>query len=280
MFRKPVLTLAFATFVSVTSFASVAFAGEPKSPAKKGSGKPKPKTAIVAAAVEPLPALPAADPTSAPPPAPVAPMPPIVTNPAVTADRPVEAPAQTTGSGTGFVLAFASGVTRAEGQVVDGVDFSATFAMIDIRIGGYITPHFGVVGGIRGGYGEMTQGCVGRCNRAWNYQLPVLAEYAFVERARGPYVTGGFALLPTYAGSSDEGGSPPMTFSNLADLKLGVGMRFPFVDGSRTTFDVRVGGDAGKFTGVRIREAGGEVADDKRAWHYAVGLDLAVHFAM
>ena len=87
------------------------------------------------------------------------------------------------------------------GLLMQGQSVGGEFFLLDARVGGYFTRHWGVLVGIQGGYGMLTAGCLGSCDKAVAYQFPLVVEYALNDRRHGPYFEAGVALVPTYAGA-------------------------------------------------------------------------------
>jgi len=259
-------------------------------PKKPSKAKPKttPKTTLavaVAVAVDPLPPLPPPEPAASAPPvaaSPTAqPAPSQVDRPGTPASREVPL------AGPGFVLSFGSGGGVLLGEAVKDLGVTGGFVTLDVRVGAYVTERIGILGGVQAGYGVMNKAC-SECN-AYTYQLPVVAQYAFVDRARGPYVEGGLGLFTTYAGYTKKSSSPEtVSLRSTVDLKVAVGIRIPLGAPSKdkaptTACDIRLGFDLGRFTSLEYKsvrsDVSGDIRDDRRAMHYLVGLLASYHFA-
>lgn len=188
-------------------------------------------------------------------------------------------------AGRGFVLTIGSGASFLGGQAAQGVDVAGGQMTFELRMGAYFTRHVGIVAGAQGGYGFLAKGCSSHCENAVSYQFPLLVQFAPRDRQRGVYFEAGFAALPTYLASTDgKGGGSPETLSLSApiDWKLGVGFRVPRKDSNKGAFDVRLGIDLGKFDHVESRtvngDAVGDIAPNKMAMHFALGLSAGWHF--
>ncbi|MBX3207321.1 MAG: hypothetical protein KF764_19900 [Labilithrix sp.] len=274
-------TVTLAAVLLTLTTSSVALA---KGPAKTKKGKEKAPEPVLVAAAEPLPELPPAEP-AAPAPAPVVEAPP-------SKDKSAAAPAsdEPPTAGTGFVLTIGSGAGFLGGEAVEGIDIASALVTFDVKLGGYLTPQFGIMAGLQGGYGALIEGCAGTCSNGYAYQIPVVAQYAFKDRSRGAYVEGGLALFTTYGGStkSDSGDSPEaLKVSAPVDFKVGAGYRFPMGAASdkaaTTALDLRFGADLGQFKKVEYSSVGGSVDGDiasaHQAMHFALGLSVGYHFA-
>lgn len=283
MRRTTVVALVVASSLLSTS---LAFA-EGASKTKKRSGAVRSAPTMVASA-EPLPPLPA------PPPAMSVALAPVADAAPVAKDRPVATPSagDRPSAGTGFVLVFGTGASLLGGSIADRLGVGAALMTVELKLGGYITQHFGVMGGVKGGYGALTAGCSGDCTNAFSYQFPVVAQYAFHDRSRGFYVEGGLALVTTYAASTDTTKHPeqsPETIKVSApvDLELGVGYRLPTASkpeqAATSGFDLHVTLDIGQFKSFQYKsvrgDVSGDIAGDKQALHVAVGLGVGYHFA-
>ena len=281
--RSAIVASLVAAVLSTSSFA-LAEAGTKK----KKASKPKPKSppaVMVAAAVEPLPALPAPEPP-APAPATAAPA------AAPAKDAPAAAPASSVppSAGPGFVMVIGSGASFMGGQIAKDLPIAAGLVSFDLKLGGYITPHFGLMAGVQAGYGALFDGCSGTCVNAVHYQLPIVAEYAFKDRRRGAYIEGGIGILSTYlASTGDSSDDPPETLevSSPVDFKLGVGYRLPSAASPGKTatsaLDLRLGVDLGQFKKLEYGSIAGDVAgdivSDRQAMHFAIGLSAGYYFA-
>jgi hypothetical protein len=161
-------------------------------------------------------------------------------------------------------------------------------AGVALTLGGYLTPHVGVLGGFRGTFGhDGVSGCHNGITKDSNcggstLQIPLLVEYAFVNRRSGLYARGGVGLFTTYKAYGDAG---KYSFSNdYPELKAGIGYR---IEGGPAKglfgLDVFVDGDVGKFTSLSAHTASGgvdgDVASDKRAYHAMIELGVGIHFS-
>ncbi len=278
-----------ASLVAVAlSTSSVALAEGPAK--KKKSPKAKAPTPVMVAAaveVEPLPALPEPSPAT-PPPAP--PSPPSAP-PAKDAPAPSSSPfAARPSAGPGFAMVVGTGVSYLGGAIAKDIDLGAALVTFDLKLGGYVTPHFGLMAGLQVGVGAMWEGCSDTCANAGHFQLPIVAQYAFKDRSQGPYVEGGLGLLSTYVASTDsktQSDSPPekLGLSSPVDVKLGVGYRIPVSaardKASTSAFDIRLGADFGQFRKLSyetvVGSIEGDIASDRQATHFFVGLSAGYH---
>jgi hypothetical protein len=264
--------------VAVSLLATSSAVAQPS--AKKRAPDAKKSEPVLVASAEPLPQLPPAAP-AAPASEPAA--------PPVVKDQPATAAAtEPPSAGPGFVLTLSSGLGSLNGKIGEGLGVGAMFLTVDLKLGAYVTSHLGFLAGVQGGYGFMYEGCAGSCTNAFTYQLPIVAQYAFEDRRRGAYVEGGLALLTTYAASTDTKAHPDASPETLAmsapiDLQLGVGYRIAPRDSKRNdSLDLRFGMDVGQFKSVEYGSVAGEVAGDiaseRQAMHFALGLTVGYHF--
>ena len=251
----------------------------------------KPATVLVAAAVEPLPPLPAPEaPATAAAPAAltVTPAPEAAKDAPATASTASERPS----AGPGFVMTLGSGGSYVGGAIVEGVALGAGLVTFDLKLGGYITPHVGILAGVQGGFGALFEGCSGTCSKAVHYQIPIVAQYAFEDRTKGAYLEGGIGIVSTYRASTDSEKNPDQAPESLEasapfDFKLGVGYRIPISavrdKVATSAFDLRLGADLGQFKKIDYRTVGvelaGDVVNDRQAMHFALGFSAGYHFA-
>lgn len=262
--------------------ASVAVSSSASAEAPRRAKAKKPAVAV-AVAVEELPPLPAPEP---PPPAPSAPA------AAGAADKPADAPKTevSQAAGPGFVVTVGSGLAYLGGSAAQSIPLAGAQMTFDLRVGGYLTNHFGILAGVQGGYGALFEGCSSVCSNAYSYQLPVVAQYALRDRRRGVYFEGGLAFLSTYGASTGKEEKTPeaLELAANADFKLGVGYRIASQPEPRaqkdvmTGVDIRFGVDFGEFKRLEYRTVGANVAGDiaptKTDTHYAFGLSVGYHF--
>lgn len=266
-----------ATLVAVSLFTStVALA---QSPAKKKRKKAEP---VLVASAEPLPQLPPEPVSAAPAPVVAAPEPAVKDVPATAAEE-TEMPA-----GTGFVVGMSSGPTVLAGQIAEGLAVGGVLATFNLRLGGYVTPHVGILAGLQGGYGALLDGCSGLCDKAFSYQIPVVVQYAFRDRRRGAYVDAGLAFVSTYSASTNKpGAAEKIEMSSPVDIKLGAGYRFGLKNTTNKAeaqaLDLRFGLDFGKFKKLSyqttVGSVEGDIVDARQASHYAIGLSVGYQFA-
>lgn len=258
-----------ALLVLASSFLTTsAFAQDGVKRAKSGK-KPAAPAPVLVASAEPLPPLPAPE---LPPAAPTAPA------PAADAAAKPEATNEPTAAGPGLVLSVGGGIGGTGGEVLTGVGVGAVVTTVDARIGGYITPHFGLIGGLQVGTGMITAGCES-CT-AVVYQLPVVAQYALIDRSRGLYLEGGIAAVNTLMGSSKEG-SAAFEASSPVDLKFGLGYRFlsgPKDKPSNTGVDLRFNFDIGSYKSVSTATIDSDIPSSLQATHFSMGLALGYAF--
>jgi hypothetical protein len=246
----------------------------------KGAKSSKKTAPTLVASAEPLPALPTPEPTPAPAaPAPVAPA------PVAEKDAPNAASTETTSTAPSLHLSFGSGVGVFGGDMADGYGVGAVMATANVRVGGYVTPHIGLVSGFQIGGGAFTAGCDGCKGIA--YHLPVVAQYAFTDRSRGAYVEGGLALFSTLSGSGDVNGvSFSQKLSTPIDLKFGIGYRFApeakMDKAAAAGFDLRFNLDVGDYKSMAVAigdtSAEADIAESRRSTHYVMGLSLGYNF--
>lgn len=306
-----------------------------KKPVAAASAKAQPKSspstsAGAPAAAPPASAAPVAAQPSAPPPAPVAagaaaapapvstttltsasapsaepsvassPAPVVAVAPAAATakDAPSVAEGVVPRAGSGFVLNVGLGAGFLGGSVADGIDLDGRLTTADIRVGAYVNPHLAILVGFRGGLGSPDKGCAGSCSDLYHFQVPLVAQYAFVDRSRGVYLESGFGIASTYIAKSTEKdftqGAPNERLRATAplDFKVGIGYRYPFGgepstaghDGHASTqaLDVRLGLDVGRFSSFAYSVSGKEIAGDidseKTALHTMFGLTAGYSF--
>lgn len=215
---------------------------------------------------------------------PVSPAPPAADQP--TGTPPARGPIS---AGPGFVGSLGMGFVGLGGSLLSDVGVGAALASMDLRLGGYVTPHIGLMAGVQGGYGGLSAGCAGTCSNALHVQLPVVVQYAFIDRVRGVYVEAGVGILSTLwasTGVDDDGPVETLKASTPFDYKLGAGYRFALAapPGKVATkaLDLRLNVDLGQYRSIDYRtavgEISGDIADGMRAMHVAVGLNLAYQF--
>lgn len=262
--------IAFAAAAVSALSTSVAFADAP--PPVEGAGDASPAPATVASA-SPLPSPPPS--SAAAPSAEAAPPPGSDTTPSPATGEP-------SSSRTGFVIAPGAGLAVLGGQLAKDAEIGAVLATFELQVGGYFSPKVGLLVGVKGGYGSITEGCAG-CS-ALAYQFPIVLEYAFRDRVRGAYFLGGLALGTTYIATTGSR-SEKLTFSTPVDFKLGLGYRIPRSTGARAAkeaLDLRFGLDFGTFKSLDYSSGGkrlsGDIASSDRAGHVTLGLNVGYHF--
>lgn len=193
----------------------------------------------------------------------------------------------------GFDLTIGMGARYLGGRIAQAVPVNGVVADLDFRIGAYITKRIGIVGGITAGSGGLGSGCVNDCSNAIHFRLPVVAQYAFVDRTRGLYVEAGAAFASSLLASTDSKknpGVPPETLALFSpiDAEVGLGYRFPLnateTKAARSTFDLRLSGNFGQYQNIdsgRVQGSfSGPIPSEQRDFHFGVGLGLAYHFAL
>ena len=189
-------------------------------------------------------------------------------------------------------MVLGTGLSYLGGAAVKDLGLGAALVTFDLKLGGYVTPHLGIMGGLQAGVGSMWEGCVDTCANAGHFQIPVVVQYAFKDRSQGAYVEGGLALLSTYVASTDsktQSDLPPekLALSSPFDLKLGVGYRIPVSTAkdkpSTSAFDIRLGADVGQFRTVAYENIAGsvegDIASDRQATHFNIGLSAGYHIS-
>lgn len=193
-------------------------------------------------------------------------------------------------AGRGFILALNVGPSFLLGEAMDGEKLGAAFASSEVLFGAYVTRHIGLLGGVAFGVGVPWAGCKGKCTKAYTYQFPIRAQFAFQDRSRGPYVEGGLALLSTFSARTDKKESPEevpetLRLSSPVDFTFGAGYRVPLQTRARSTgmCDLRLAFSFGTYTSVNYKMPGlelkGPIADDARATHWTFGFSAGYHFA-
>lgn len=195
-------------------------------------------------------------------------------------DTPNAAAAAKKASPTGAVFDFGMSGGALGGSLAEGIDLGGFLGGFELRAGGYVSEHVGIIGGLSAGTGSLGEGCAAKCNNVFHYALPVVVQYAFEDRTRGAYVETGFKLLPTVKASSGDGGGESLAMSGLLDVKLGVGYRIPVAVGA---LDLRAGFDFGEFNQIKYESLAGsvegEIVEERRALHYVASLGVGWHFA-
>lgn len=208
--------------------------------------------------------------------------------PATPAETTAPRPASPEPAGRGFVMTVGTGASYLGGDFAKQLRIAGAQMNFNLRIGAYFTERFGVLAGVQGGYGSLTEGCSAKCSDGYSYQLPVLVQYSLRDRRRGVYFEGGVGLLSTYGGSSKNAASPEsLMVRSDADVKLGIGYRAAPFDAktgkdSASGLDIRFGVDVGRFDRVEYTSldgsVDGDIAHDMRATHFVLGLGIGYHF--
>lgn len=219
-----------------------------------------------------------ADTTSTPAPAVAAPP---------TAERPASEPRDTgLRAPEGVVVSLGSGAQFTGGELALGSGLGAAIATVDVEVGVYVTPHVGILGGIRLGYlGYTTAGPCDGCT-ASTFQLPLVVQYAFEGRQQGAYLEGGLGLLSAVAART-PGDASPLTLRAAAgaDVKLGAGYRIAQTakDGKRPllpgALDIKASFDVGRYSTLGLEQSSKstevDIVEEKRSMHFTAGLTLA-----
>jgi hypothetical protein len=163
---------------------------------------------------------------------------------------------------------------------VSGVKTLGPGVSFDARLGYYVTPHVGILVGVRGSYGHQDPGCSGDSCNGYSLQVPLMVQFAGTDRTRGVYVEVGIGLGTTY-GASTEGAVYKL--SSPAELKLGLGYRLAGAGGARrtTTLDLNIGADFGSITSAEIStNAGSYSGSVDGTTHVVVALSVSSHFSL
>ncbi len=272
----------------VTLVASSARAASPSAAGVKRVAKPSTAVAFALPAPtpkdEPLPALPPPPPSA--PSVPLAPPPPASPLPSISihdADASPDVAAATTPEvkPTGFVLQFGTGVLVPASSFAPGTSTVGPGLAFGLRLGGYATPHFGILVGLRGSFGHDSGICGDPCDKGYSLQVPVMLQFAQKDRARGLYGEVGLGFGTTYGGS---GHGVTYELSSPLELKLGTGYRVSGANGARrsATLDLNFGMDIGALDHAKLT-AGTAKYDgsiDKPSTHVVVALSLIAHFSL
>lgn len=193
----------------------------------------------------------------------------------------------------GLLFSLRTGVLVPAGRYGDasglGLGDFGPGASSTLSIGYYVTPHIGLIGGVRGSYGHRgVSGCSSSDRSCGGYtiQVPLMVEYAPSGRTRGFFLDGGIGLFTTYAVYSDAG---TLTATSPVEAKLGVGYRWepvlPSPQGPKHTgwgVELYANVDMGQFSHLEGSspdgDFSGDVASDKKAIHAAFDVGLAVYW--
>lgn len=225
-------------------------------------------TRVSSADGQELPSLPPSSGASAAPAAPSVDAPPSDRDAA--GGRKIKAP-------KGWVLQFGTGALVPATSFMAGGDALGPGISFDVRLGAYVTPHFGFLGGFRGSYGHKQGGCGDGCS-GYSLQVPLLVQLALKDRNHGLYGELGFGFGTTYGVS---GGGTTITFSTPVEFKLGTGYRINRPDSSFTA-DINLGMDVGKMKSADLSSGSfngsGPIVDAPT--HVVVALSLITHFSL
>lgn len=178
---------------------------------------------------------------------------------------------------TGFVLDFGIGGLFPATAFVSGARPLGPGVSFDGRLGYYMTPHIGLVVGLRGSDGHRVPGCGGDSCDGYSVQAPVILQFAGTDRARGVYSEVGVGLGTTY------GAGGVYKLSSPAELKLGLGYRFAGAGGARRTIalDLNLGADIGSITSAEVHTGSGSYSGSVDGnTHLVVALSLISHFSL
>jgi hypothetical protein len=227
------------------------------------------------------PAPPAAPPDTATPPhlAPVA----APATPAAGTARPEAAtqtdPAKPDATGAGIALSI--GALLPAGEIASGVDMNDFYGVqpaATFLVQGYVHKNFGLAGGLRASYagsgGKKCPTCTG-----YSFQVPVLAELAFMDRKVGPYVQLGMGFGTRF---NVAGSGVTMTSRNDGvEFKFGIGYRFLPGASRRVGFTLFANLDRGEMTSLDVSLPGeglSELTITRRSSHFTGELGLGVSF--
>ncbi|AKU99393.1 hypothetical protein AKJ09_06057 [Labilithrix luteola] len=157
---------------------------------------------------------------------------------------------------------------------------------LSFRGGYYFTPHFGLLVGVDGGFGELMKGCVtsgrsssgdeDKCGAA-SVNVPVLAQYAFDTRRSGAYLEGGVSLFNVQLFTATK---QTAVLYSTADLALGAG--YHFRDSSGRALELSLHADIGQYSSASLnndgKSASVDIASENRAFHVATTVGLGWQF--
>ena len=150
----------------------------------------------------------------------------------------------------------------------------------DLRGGYYVSPHVGIVAGMRLSVAHHISGCDG-CKGS-GFQLPVVVQLA-ASRTRGIYGEAGVGLLSFYEA---EKGNMKATVSTPVVLKAGGGYRIGSSGSSQfersLSADIRLGVDVGRMTStaLEVGNSKSSASIDDPTIHVVVGAGVIGHFAL
>lgn len=234
---------------------------------------------------EPLPPLPPPPPSASPvtlaPPSPSASPPSPVPFADARGNPDVAAATTPEVKPTGLVLQFGAGVLAPASSFAPGSSTFGPGVAFDLRLGGYATPHFGVLVGFRGSFGHDSNICGDACDKGYSLQVPVMLQFAQNDRARGLYGEIGLGFATTYGGS---GHGVTYELTSPIELKLGTGYRVAGANGARrsVTLDLNFGIDIGTVDHAKLT-AGTATYDgaiDSASTHVVVACSLISHFSL
>ncbi|MDB4935397.1 MAG: hypothetical protein JWP87_2369 [Labilithrix sp.] len=183
---------------------------------------------------------------------------------------------------SGFVLQFGSGLLAPATGFAAHTSTVAPGLSFEARLGLYVSPHVGILGGFRGSYGHSNGMCSSADScKGYSMQAPVLLQFAHKDRAHGLYGEIGVGLATKFGGFGD---GYSFALSSPAELKLGMGYR---IAGSGdvalpATLDMAMGLDVGEMTQVEAQVGTTKLKADiaERTTHVIVALSLIAHFSL
>ena len=182
---------------------------------------------------------------------------------------------------SGFVVQLGGGVLAPTQSFVAGMRTIGPGASTELRLGYYVSPHFGILLGVRGSYGHALAGA-GDSSNGYSVQVPVLFQIAATDRTRGVYFDFGVGLGTTYGGTAGEGLS--YTLTSRVEGKFGIGYRIGGMSsGARSPFsvDLNLGMDVGAINSVKVDTSEGSFSDTTdQPVHVAVALSALLHFSL
>ncbi len=181
---------------------------------------------------------------------------------------------------TGCILQFGMGVLAPTSSFATGASTIGPGASFDLRVGGYATPHVGILVGFRGSYGHDSKLCGESC-KGYSIQAPVILQFAEKDRTRGLYGEIGVGFGTTYGGS---GNGVTYELSTPLELKLGAGYRLAGANGVRrsATLDLNFGMDVGKIDHAKLTADGAKYDGpvEGATTHLVVAFSLISHFSL
>jgi hypothetical protein len=183
---------------------------------------------------------------------------------------------------SGFVVQIGGGVLAPTQSFVSGMRTIGPGASTELRLGYYVSPHFGILLGVRGSYGHALAGA-GDSSTGYSVQVPVLFQIAATDRTRGVYFDFGVGLGTTYGGTAGDGVS--YTLTSRVEGKFGIGYRIGGASSGapRSPFsvDLNLGMDVGAINGVKVETSERSFSDTTdEPVHVALALSALLHFSL